>query len=300
MAPLTTAAVAGAFVLDLVVGEPPRRFHPVAVYGGLVGRVGAARIPAPTRSAVIALGLPLAASGIAYGLAAAAFRVDGAAGAAIAAIALFVTTSLRMLIEEALSVIDLSATDLPAARSSLPALAGRDPDHLSPGELRSAALESTAENLADGLVGPMLAFVLGAAASLPLAVAAAVWVKAVNTGDSMIGYRSKPYGRAAARLDDLVMWVPARLTAGLLAAAGARPAALLGARRWAGNPSSPNSGWPMATLAALLGVQLRKPGAYTLNPEAALPTVSDAKRGVTFAVVAGLLSYVIAGVVSWF
>jgi adenosylcobinamide-phosphate synthase len=138
-------------------------------------------------------------------------------------------------------------SDLARAREAAPALVGRDLGALSPGELRSAAVESAAENLADGLVAPLLAFVLGAQFSLAAGAAAATCVKAVNTLDSMLGYRSKPVGRTSARLDDAVMWLPARASAVLLAVAGRDPGALVRARTWRRAPASPNSGWPMAT-----------------------------------------------------
>jgi adenosylcobinamide-phosphate synthase len=164
--------------------------------------------------------------------------------------------------------------------------------------VRSAAVESVAENLADGLVAPLLAFAV-LSPWLPLAAGAATWVKAVNTADSMLGYHSKPVGWASARLDDAVMWVPARLSAALIAVAALDPGSLRRARRWARVPESPNSGWPMATLAAALDVRLEKPGAYSIG-SGRLPTVEDAKRGIRIVGVAGVLSFVGAGVVAWY
>jgi adenosylcobinamide-phosphate synthase len=109
--------------------------------------------------------------------------------------------------------------------------------------------------------------------------------------DSMLGYRSKPVGTASARLDDLVMWFPARLTALFLAAAALQPDSVGRARRWAGEPPSPNAGWPMATLAAALGVRLEKPGGYVLNPIASLPTVAESEAGVAVVRRAGWLAF---------
>jgi adenosylcobinamide-phosphate synthase len=196
-------------------------------------------------------------------------------------------------------VVERTESDPDRARESVGALVGRDTTDLSPGELRSAAVESVAENLADGLLAPLLAFALGARLSLSVAVAAAVWVKAVNTLDSMLGYRSKPVGWASARLDDAVMWFPSRLGAILITLAGGSPAALSRARSWRDDPPSPNSGWPMATLAAILGVELRKSGVYVLNPNAELPTVPETQRGIRVVGVAGLVSFFLAGVVAW-
>jgi adenosylcobinamide-phosphate synthase len=118
--------------------------------------------------------------------------------------------------------------------------------------------------------------------------------------DSMVGYRSKPVGWAAARLDDLVMWLPARLTAVVIAAATANAGALRGGARGAGATASPNAGWPMATLAAVLDARLEKPGHYTLNAAAELPTAATAHRGVGIVTRAGwlvaLATVVIVGV----
>jgi len=298
--PLVAAtAVALAAGLDLAVGEPPARAHPVAWFGRAVApldRDWRAPLGVGRAAAVV---LPLSAAVVAVAATAVAVGVHPLAGAAVAGLALFSTTSRRMLLEEARGVVEASATDLPAARERLPALVGRPIDALPADAVRSAAVESAAENLADGLVAPLFAFALLAPVSLPLGVGAAVWVKAVNTMDSMLGYPGTPVGRASARLDDVVMWVPARLAAALLALAARRPSALRAARRFAGEPASPNSGWPMATLAAALGVRLEKPGAYVLEPAADPPTVADGRRGVRLVGLAGGLAFVGAGVLAW-
>ena len=238
------------------------------------------------------------------------------AGAVAGGIALFLTTSLRRLLAVARDVTAATGHDLDAARGELRALAGRDASALSPGEVRSAVVESVAENLADGLVAPLLAFAVLAAlaARLPASLAAGVesavlavavgvagaaWVKAVNTMDSMLGYRSKPVGWAPARLDDAVMWLPARASAVLLAAACLAPGSLASARRWVDDVPSPNSGWPMGTVAAALGVRLVKPGVYELGGDAALPTAADAERTVRRVGFAGVLAYLAVGVVTW-
>jgi adenosylcobinamide-phosphate synthase len=105
-------------------------------------------------------------------------------------------------------------------------------------------------------------------------------VKAVNTLDSMLGYPENPHGSASARLDDAVMWLPARLTAILLAIAAGRPRALAGARDWLADVPSPNSGWPMGALAAAVDLRLEKPGAYVLNPAAIPPSPANARRAL--------------------
>jgi adenosylcobinamide-phosphate synthase len=295
-----TAAVGLAFALDLAVEEPPTRVHPVAWFGRAVAPFDRAWRSPRLVGVALAVVLPLLAAGAVALLVLGASRVDPAAGAVAAGLALFVTTSLRMLVGTAGDVVAATGgDDLSAARDRLPALVGRDPSDLSAGEVRSAAVESAAENLADGLVAPLAAFAVLAPVSLALAAGAAAWVKAVNTLDSMLGYRSKPVGWASARLDDAVMWLPARASAVLVAAAALAPGAVSAGRTWAHAPPSPNSGWPMATLAAALDVRLSKPGVYALNDDGALPTVAEAERGVTVVAVAGALAYLLAGVVAW-
>jgi adenosylcobinamide-phosphate synthase len=293
-----TVAVGVAALLDRLVAEPPAAVHPVALFGRLVAPVDRS-LPAPLATGtVVALGFPLLASGVAFGLVW-AVRSSPPLASFAAALVLFSTTSLRLLTDEARTVVALSADDLPAARAALRSLAGRDADALSAAAVRSAAVESLGENLSDGFVAPLSAFALVAPLSLPGAAAAAAWVKAVNTLDSMLGYPDKPHGTASARLDDLTMWLPARLTALLLAAVALDPGALARARGRARDPPSPNAGWPMATLAALLGVRLAKPGVYTLDFGPS-PTPDDARRAGRVVTRAGLLAVVLAGVVAWF
>ncbi|WP_336329009.1 CobD/CbiB family cobalamin biosynthesis protein [Haloarcula sp. CGMCC 1.2071] len=306
---LSALAVAVAGGLELAIGEPPTRLHPVAWFGRLVGAVDREWDHPLAVGALAAALLPLgAATLVGAGVALATTR-EPLAAAALAGLALFLTTSLRSLLSAARGVIADSDTDLPAARDGLLALAGRDASALSAGEVRSAAVESASENLADGLVASLAAFVLGGTAAtgvglpaLPVAVGAAAWVKAVNTMDSMLGYRSKRVGTPAARLDDAVMWLPARASALLLALACGSPRSVAQARDWLDGVPSPNSGWPMGTAAAALDVRLEKPGVYVLNPAGRLPDVATAQRSVTRVGVAGVLAYLLSGlgVLAWF
>lgn len=293
------AALALAVGLELALGEPPRRLHPVAWLGRLVDRVDREWAYPRITGFAVALSIPLLAMGAVAGAVALAALVHPVAGIVVASLALFASTSLRMLLEIAGEVIKESERDLASARRELGALAGRSPENLSAGEIRSAAVESAAENLSDGLVAPLGAFCLLAPLSLSIGAGAAAWIKAVNTLDSMLGYPEKSHGTASAHLDDLVMWLPARASAALLALSSMRPAALSRAREWARVPPSPNSGWPMATLAVVLETRLEKPGVYVLNPSRGLPTVVEARWGVRIVALAGALSYLLAGVIVW-
>ena len=298
-------ALAVAVALDLAVGEPPGRVHPVALFGSLVGAVDR-EWPRPRLVGVAAaVGLPLLAAAVAGGVAWLASGALPLLAVPVGGAVLFTAVSLRMLREVTAEVVALTESDPDAARGSIRALVGRDAADLSPAALRSAAVESAAENLADGFVAPLAGFAAGATvglavtpvAALPLGVAGAAWVKGVNTLDSMLGYRSKPVGWASARLDDAVMYLPARATAGCLAVASGSVGTLSRARSWAREPGSPNSGWPMATAAAALDVRLAKPDHYALNPAADAPTVADAERAVRLVGVAGAVA--VAGAAGW-
>ncbi|WP_227739042.1 adenosylcobinamide-phosphate synthase CbiB [Halorientalis pallida] len=288
---LSAGAVGLALALDVAVGEPPTTLHPVAWFGRAVGWLDR-DWPVPQLAGLVgALGLPLIAAVVVWTIVVAATALAPLAGATVAGLVLFVTTSLRRLLSAVRDVTETTERDLGAARERLRALAGRDASALPAGQVRSAAVESAAENLADGLVAPLLAFAVGAQLSPAVGAAAAAWVKAVNTMDSMLGYRSKPVGWGPARLDDAVMWIPARASALLLAVAAGAPTATRRVSRWVGSVPSPNSGWPMGTLAASLDVRLEKPDVYVLNADAHLPTVADARAAVRTVAVAGGLAY---------
>ncbi|ELY52583.1 adenosylcobinamide-phosphate synthase CbiB [Natronolimnohabitans innermongolicus] len=303
---LTTVALLGlAFSLDLLVGEPPNAFHPVAWFGRLVAALDREWADSERGRRLAGVGIalfaPLVPALAAGGAVILATELAPLAGAVVAGLVLFLTTSLRSLLALTSDVVDATGVDRPdgpadleAAREQVRGLVGRDTSSLLPAQLRSAAVESAGENLADGLVATLLPFALLAPLSLPLAAAVAAWVKAVNTLDSMLGYPSKPHGAASARLDDAVMWLPARIAAVAIAVAGADPRALARARRWAREPPSPNSGWPMATLACVLSVRLTKVGVYDLNTGAELPTLEDGKRAVSVVGLAGVVAIVIA------
>ena len=309
---IAAGSVALAAAGDRLVAEPPAELHPVAWLGRALGPLDRPWHRPRLAGVATALLVPLLAAGVVAGVVALGGGIHPILGAGVAGLACFVTTSRRMLLDEARAVVAASETDLPTARARLRALAGRDATALSAGEVRSAAVESAAENLSDGLVAPLAGFALLAPVSLPAAAGAAAWIKAVNTLDSTFGYRSVPMGWAPARLDDIVMWVPARASAILLAIAGGQPGAVRRARSLARRPASPNAGWPMATIAVLLGVRLSKPGAYdlTANRRSAdgrtasnegsddLPTQANAERGVAVVSRAGWLAFGLAGVIA--
>ncbi|MEM9380911.1 MAG: CobD/CbiB family cobalamin biosynthesis protein, partial [Planctomycetota bacterium] len=170
----------------------------------------------------------------------------------------------------------------------------RDPGSLDASELAGAGISSLAENSCDSYVAPWMWYAL-------LGVPGALAYRAVNTLDAVVGYRGRleRLGKASARLDDVLNVVPARLSACLMIAAGARSSAVARrawqvTRRDARKTPSPNGGWPMAAMAGLLGVVLAKPGVYRLGDGGRRPgatDVGDARRiGASTATLAAALA----------
>jgi adenosylcobinamide-phosphate synthase len=204
----------------------------------------------------------------------------GSAGVVVEALALKATISPQGLVgaaREVAGALERGAVD--EARRLLGFhLVSRPTAALEPSQVASGAVESVAENLTDALIAPVVFFL---AFGLPGALA----YRALNTADTMIGYREgslEHFGKVAARLDDLANLVPARLAAlALVAAAGSRAgAAWRVLRRDHGRTASPNAGWTMAAMAGALDVTLTKPGAYQLGngPAPAAPDIGRSLR----------------------
>jgi adenosylcobinamide-phosphate synthase len=263
-----------ALGIEIVVGDPVSRWHPVALFGRVMSRIVAVvRLTSPRLQLIYGALVVAAAVGLVFvGSAFALALLTGVSGplSVLAGAALLKTSlSFRQLEQEAGRVADLlDRSGVAAARGPLMALVSRDLDGLSPPLAASAAIESVAENLSDSFVAPLFYYVV-------LGAPGALAYRAINTLDAMIGYHGdcEFLGRGAARLDDLVNLVPARLTAGLLilAAALARSdhrAALSIALRDHARTESPNAGWPMAAMAGALQVRLEKAGHYQLGEPA--------------------------------
>ncbi|HEY3116209.1 MAG TPA: adenosylcobinamide-phosphate synthase CbiB [Chloroflexota bacterium] len=259
----------GALALERIIGDPVSRWHPVALFGRAI-EVLVQRAPATgTRrqfvyGAVLTI-IPVLAVGLGSAVVLRYLEaIEPWAGLLVGAALLKISLSYRQLEKEALRIADqVGAEQLDLARSSAQALVSRPTADLSEEGLVSAAVESLAENLSDSFVAPLFYFVL-------LGVPGALAYRAINTLDAMIGYhgRFEYLGKFAAKLDDLVNWAPARLTAYLLALGGwgFNPvAAWQIARRDHGRTESPNAGWPMAAMAGVLGVRLEKVGHYVLG-----------------------------------
>jgi adenosylcobinamide-phosphate synthase len=261
---------AGALALDLFWGEPPSAVHPVVWMGRLAS---ALERVAPRRGPVrqFLFGLVIVALVAAPSALAAALVMRVAARWPVVemvagALLLKSTFAWSELGRAGRRVRDhVAAGDVGAARTALGSLCSRDPSRLESPQLLAAAIESIAENSSDSFVAPVFYYLL-------FGVPGAVAYRAVNTLDSMIGYhgRYEYLGKAAARLDDLLNFVPARLTAALLLLAGlfgggdARSGTRVLLRDGA-KTESPNAGRPMAAMAGLLAVCLEKVDHYRLG-----------------------------------
>jgi adenosylcobinamide-phosphate synthase len=247
----TAIGAAGGWLADRLIGEPRVGPHPVAAFGSAM----AAFERWTWRDSCLA-GALHAGSGTALAvLAGAAVRAGLGAGLPSTLAATYVAVAGRGLGEAASDVAAaLGAGEVDAARWLLPSLVGRDPTTLDEKEIVRAVVESVAENTVDAVVAPML---WAAAAGAP----GALGYRAVNTVDSMIGQRSPRYvryGWAGARLDDVAAWVPARVTAAVVAAVrpGAAGAVWRAVRHDAPGHPSPNAGVAEAAFAAALGLRL--------------------------------------------
>jgi len=266
---ISTTAIAAALALDLVFGDPPWMPHPVRFIGRAVTlgearlRIGEARADL-WRGALLASAVVIVTALAAWIVIAVASTAANWLGLAAAVLIAWTTLALNGLDRAAGEVgraLGRERDDL--ARAAMPALVGRDPATLDRDAMVCATVESVAENCSDGVVAP-LCFLFVGGPVLALAY------KAINTLDSMIGYRDARhlyFGRAAARLDDAANFVPARVTALCLAAAAAltlgRGGAALGAcRADARKHASPNAGFPEAAMAGALGIELGGDAVY--------------------------------------
>ncbi|HIP23454.1 MAG TPA: cobalamin biosynthesis protein [Rhodobacteraceae bacterium] len=248
-----------ALALDSLMGEPrwlwSRIPHPVRIFGLFIARLDSALNVARFRRAkgVLAmLGMLLVFTGVSWGVA----RLPD--GGLLEILGAAILVGHRSLVQHVVAVGAALGQGLPEGRQAVSMIVGRDVAALDESAVSRAAIESAAENFSDGVVAPVFWFLL---AGLPGIVA----YKLVNTADSMIGYRSDKYlefGWAAARLDDVMNYFPARISAGLIAFATGSAEAIKVVRADAGQHRSPNAGWPEAAMAGALGVALSGPRMY--------------------------------------
>ena len=305
--PVVAGAVLVALGVDLAFGEPRARWHPVVWMGRYMNLVGPYMAPkvASTVASTVAEKVVIKASRplneflrgcLGWSLGALLVLVFAALASGLVlqgdwlrqqpwlqmlllGVLLKPMLAWRMLRDEVLAVEQALAESLDAGRKRVGWLVSRDVSALEATQVREAALSTLAENLNDSVVAPLFWF---AVAGLP----GAALYRFANTADAMWGYPGERQGRHwawagkwTARVDDVLSWVPARLTAVLLGL----PTFWRGmteVMRHAGLTPSPNGGWPMGALAVGLGIRLGKNGVYLLNPQGRVPLATDTARAL--------------------
>ncbi len=279
-----------AFVVDLLMGEPRWLWHPVCAIGKLITALEpvlrnvcpATKAGQRLAGAVLVVAVCGVSTGLCWGL---LFAWEQAVGPSVAwALEVLICAMMlatRSLYQESMAVYTYLANgDIPGARQAVSMIVGRDTAQLDASGIARATVETVAENFSDGVLAPMLFVLLGGAPGV-------VFYKAVNTMDSMVGYQNDRYryfGTAAAKLDDLLNYAPARI-AGLVMALLAPLAGLDGKGALAvffrdrNNHKSPNSAHTEAAVAGALGVQLGGNGTYG-GKLVEKPTIGDDNRPI--------------------
>ncbi len=258
-----------ALLADALLGEPGwlyrRMPHPIVVIGRAISALELWLLQPMMsqrrkRQAGILLLTMITGSALAVGLLIHAVLRHLPAGWLVEGLAMSTLLAQRSLAQHVTAVADGLRDGLAAGRRAVAMIVGRDPEPLDESGVSRGAIESLAENLSDGVVAPMF---WGLLAGLP----GMLVYKAINTLDSMVGHRSERYrefGWASARCDDLVNFLPARITGVMLCVAAWHQPWRLATAMWRDAPHhrSPNAGWPEAAMAAALGVRIAGPRMY--------------------------------------
>jgi adenosylcobinamide-phosphate synthase len=277
---IISAPLAAGYVADLLLGDPPRWPHPVRIFGlaisagdRLLNR-GRGR---PIKGLLLVVVLCVLVFGISYVALAGLARVWLPGYYIVASVCVYFCLANRSLLQEGRAVFDaLDKEGLEAGRRRLSWIVGRDVAELSEQQVRIAVLESMSENLSDGVIAPLLFYFFGG-------VPAMLLYKMINTLDSMIGYKREPYrlfGWAAAKLDDLANYIPARLTAFFMVLVTASWRGMVFIWRYGHAHASPNSGYPEAALAGILNCRFGGPNKYK-GVVIVKPYIGDSDRMIT-------------------
>lgn len=318
---LSILAVVLGFVLDLLIGDPHWLYHPIRLVGALISALEKLLrgVFPKNKNGELAAGVFLLAltagitTGCAWGLLYLAGRIHPWVRFVLETVMCYQLLATKALKDETMKVYTaLSQGDLKQARYAVSMVVGRDTEVLDETGVTKAAVETVAENASDGVIAPLLFLAIGGA---PLGF----FYKAVNTMDSMVGYKNDKYlyfGRAAARFDDVLNYIPARLSGALMSAA-ASFCGLDAGNAWKiflrdrRNHSSPNSAHTEAAAAGALHIQLAG-NAYYFGKLYEKPTIGDPDRPVEYedirrvnrllyatAVLTLIVFMVVKGVVLW-
>ena len=267
------------WLLDRLFGDPERMPHPVVLFGKMIARGerllnrGKWRV---FKGALLAISLISGVVLATWALVIVADTINIYIGMAVRAILVFYCLAGTTLIREVRQVFYAIDRSLDEGRRQVARIVGRDTSELTDEEVRKAALETLAENLSDGVIAPLFWFAIGG-------VPAMMGYKMVNTLDSMIAYHSPRYlkfGKVAARIDDIANYIPARLTALLMLISANRPSLIKFVMKYGPCHASPNSGWPEAALAGILGCRFGGPHKY-FGETFDKPYIGDKNKSLT-------------------
>ena len=255
---MSAGLLLGAMALDAVMGEPrwlwSRVPHPAVLMGRLIGWADIRFNTGPRWHNGVLVVMGLVAGAALLGVVIEALPLGWLWSLIGGAILL----AQKSLVQHVQAVADGLRYGVGEGRRAVAMIVGRDTRDMDEPAVARAAIESAAENFSDGVIAPAFWFLVGGLPGILV-------YKIVNTADSMIGYRTprhEDFGWAAARLDDVLNWVPARITAGLIALAFWSERAVDVVRQDAGLHRSPNAGWPEAAMAGVLDVALSGPRSY--------------------------------------
>ena len=280
-------ALLTGWVLDLLLGDPSWLPHPVVGFGRLIAagekrwnNGGHRRLKGAMLTIVLVVGIFALTLALLFGCR----KLGETMGVGVwlqrgvDALLIFFCLAGTTLIREVRGVFKAVDRSLEEGRAQVARIVGRDTSNLSAQEIRTAALETLAENLNDGVIAPLFWLIL-------LGIPGMVAYKMINTLDSMIGYRNERYrefGRFAARLDDVAGWIPARLTALLMLVVSGKIGKIAWVHKNGCKHLSPNSGHPEAALAAILDCRFGGPHDY-FGEEVWKPYIGDNDRPLTTA-----------------
>jgi len=296
------------WILDLLLGDPAWLPHPVVGFGKMIA-FGEHRLNKGThrklKGAVLAIGLILATFAATWLLLYAISKLPSPLGEGLGVrlLLIFFCLAGTTLIREVREVFLALDRSLEEGRRQVARIVGRDTSELSAQEVRTAALETLAENLSDGVIAPLFWLAL-------LGVPGMVAYKMVNTLDSMIGYRTERYrefGCWAAHIDDIANYIPARLTALLMIIVAGRPRLVGFVWRNGCRHASPNSGYPEAALAGILNCRFGGPHYYFgelfdkpfIGENDRALTTEDMKKAIRVNRMAEVLMVVLVGLCAW-
>ena len=283
------ASLAGGLLLDWAFGDPPNRYHPVAWLGRIIGFFvprlkGGSAASERAKGIAFAIAIVAGAGIVAHLATTASLFLAGIIGLAIfSAIILKATVAVRGMEKHARAITDcLQRDDVSGARQNLSMIVRRKTDDLDEQHILSATIECISESTVDGIAGPVFYYsLLGPAGSFAY--------RAINTLDSMVGYKDNYYrniGEMSARLDTAANYIPARITALLMIAS----AKILGAdwknsihmlQRDHSKTFSPNAGYPMSVVAGALRVKLEKIGHYSLGDGQEEATIEKCRAAIS-------------------